>query len=431
MNLKNFEMSVLAGALNNTEKRFSWLSNITDDYFLEHNHKIIYNFLIENKSMCEHDALLRIESLGYNGGFDMREFLNFYDVEGDFCSSPYALEEISRFKHYRDVGRVFGNINPKDPDVDDMKALIDVLTLDSTRDSKEVVSAVDALEDVCLTIMDPKRDFATSKKTGWKMFDELTGGLRNGLYFSGGKPGTGKTTHALQLLYHYACEHPNELVMFHSLEMSLEQLKVKLASLITKLTEEQFVKASKHNGMTPKDTDQFMKFFKKNTPPNLMLFPHDSLTPLQFKQENDNLIKKHNMVIGLCAIDYIQIMSCDNPRITDETARIQHISNNLRPIAKENYPVYCLAQLQKNVETGVRPSMSALKNSSQLEQDAVGIFMLWSPLLGQVNLFTAKNRFGASGVECEMSATFSQNRFDKLNNTQILDATDEDVVSFM
>jgi len=411
---EKMEMKVLAGAICDSQKRYSWLGELTTDHFNNYNHKLIFDIINENKDLSAHDLSLKIEYIAQSKGFDVEKFVNFVDAEGSYCNEIHSVNELKRFKRYNDVSRLFHNINPKDPATDDVQALLEHIATSSTKKQMEKMNTRDALMRIYNTITNPDEDFATSKPTGWNTFDGLTGGIRNGMYFLGAKPGCGKTTFALQLLFRYAETHPDELVVFHSLEMALDAMSIKLASLSTKLTEKQFKKASKHHthSLPKNEAAQFMHFFKK-APENLIIVSHESLTPFEFKNVNDELIRDYKKPIGFACIDYIQIMSSDNPKLRDETSRVQSISNGLRPIAKDNYPVLCLAQLLKSVEKTEKPTAGALKDTSQMEQDAVGImFLSDDEATGEIILSIVKNRFGKGQGSRNFHAHFEQNRFE-------------------
>ncbi len=411
---EKMEMKVLAGAIYDSEKRYSWLGEITADHFNNYNHKMIYEIISENKELSSHDMALKIEYVARSKGFDVAKFIDYADAEGMMCNEIHSVNELKRFKRYNDVCKLFHRINPKDPATDDIQALLEHISTSSTKKQMEKMNTRDALMRIYNTITNPDEDFATSKPTGWRTFDGLTGGVRNGMYFLGAKPGCGKTTFALQLLYQYAEAHPDELVVFHSLEMALDAMSIKLASLATRLTENQFKKASKHHthSLPKNETAQFMHFFQK-APENLIIVSHESLTPLEFKNVNDDLIREHKKPIGFTCIDYIQIMSSDNPKLRDETSRVQSISNGLRPIAKDNYPILCLAQLLKSVEKTDKPTAGALKDTSQMEQDAVGIMFLNNDdATGEIILSIVKNRFGKGSGSRNFHAHFEQNRFE-------------------
>lgn len=110
--------------------------------------------------------------------------------------------------------------------------------------------------------------------------------------------------------------------------------------------------------------------------------------------------------LGLIVVDYLQIMSAG--KTFNEYERITRISVALKNMAREfETPVLCLSQLSRNVETrqDKRPTLSDLRGSGSIEQDADKILFLYRDeyynndceLSGVAELNVAAQRKGGTG----------------------------------
>lgn len=108
----------------------------------------------------------------------------------------------------------------------------------------------------------------------------------------------------------------------------------------------------------------------------------------------------------LTIVDYLGLMQPEpSERINNQYERITYLSRELKLIAQETgAPIIALAQLNRGPESreDKKPSMSDLRDSGAIEQDANAIILLHrpdyyereSPRSGEVDLIVAKNRNG-------------------------------------
>jgi replicative DNA helicase len=109
--------------------------------------------------------------------------------------------------------------------------------------------------------------------------------------------------------------------------------------------------------------------------------------------------------VKLVAVDYVQIVSAQG---RDERLRVAAVSRGLTRLAKdEDVPVLALSQLARTDRSSPnrRPTMSDLRESSQLENDAHVIALLhreWDEDEGRLSsdgeLIIAKHRSGETGA---------------------------------
>ncbi|KXZ68793.1 replicative DNA helicase [Acinetobacter venetianus] len=137
---------------------------------------------------------------------------------------------------------------------------------------------------------------------------------------------------------------------------------------------------------------------------------HDGDVTLFDIRRHARQTKKKHGAIGAIFVDYLQLIKTPNlPASVSENDRLTHVSNGLKAIAMEfDCPVFALSQLSRDVEKrpNKRPTLSDLRGSGALEQDADIILFLYrdeyynqdkSKFLGLLEVNAAKVRDGAVG----------------------------------
>jgi len=240
--------------------------------------------------------------------------------------------------------------------------------------------------------------------TGLKDLDKKINGLnKSDLILIAARPGMGKTSIALNIALAAAKKY-DKTVAFFSLEMSREQLAMRLVSnesfvdnqkLVTgKLTEDEWGKIAIASAALSQ-TD-------------LRVDDNPSITVAEMNakcRRIDNL--------GLVLIDYLQLMTSAGQGQTSNNANrvqvVSDISRALKIMAKElNVPVICLSQLSRANESrqDKRPMLSDLRESGAIEQDADEVMFIYrddyynpnSPEKNVAEIIVAKNRHGETGT---------------------------------
>lgn len=243
--------------------------------------------------------------------------------------------------------------------------------------------------------------------TGFREFNELTGGLRNGeLAILAGRPSMGKTALAMNIVDHVAGE-TGKPVLFVSLEMDRLELADRMLSarsrvnghkirngMITSSDQSDLVKASAELSKAP--------LFIDDSPSRTM--PEIAATSRRLKHRRDGL--------SLIVIDYLQLIEPEDPDAKRQE-QVARIARRLKGLAREvQLPVLCLAQLNRQAEATKdnRPRLSHLRESGAIEQDADLVMFIHreeyyhSPedvdaleLAGKADLIVAKHRNGPTG----------------------------------
>jgi replicative DNA helicase len=115
--------------------------------------------------------------------------------------------------------------------------------------------------------------------------------------------------------------------------------------------------------------------------------------------------------VGLVVIDYLQLMApLPDDRRENKTNQVAGISRALKLLAREfGVPFLVLAQLNRGLERSAekRPTLSDLRDSGALEQDADVVLLLHRPemyehdkpdLAGIAELIVGKHRNGPTGI---------------------------------
>ena len=262
---------------------------------------------------------------------------------------------------------------------------------------------------VILNVYDRLNELAASDSdipglsTGLGDLDRAISGLnKSDLIILAARPAMGKTSMALNLLLH-AGKFSGKSVVFFSLEMSREQLAMRLIS------GESFVDSKKL--VTGKlNEDDWSRVAAAANALNQTKILIDDDPSLSVADMNAKCRRVENL--GLVVIDYLQLMQSAGGRSyagENRQQAVSDISRALKIMAKElNVPVLCLSQLSRANESrsDKRPMLSDLRESGAIEQDADIVLFLhregyYDKASDNPNLaecIVAKNRHGETGT---------------------------------
>ena len=235
--------------------------------------------------------------------------------------------------------------------------------------------------------------------TGLTDLDRAISGLKKSdLILLAARPGMGKTSMALNILLE-AGKKSGKNVVFFSLEMSREQLALRLISSECFVDNKKLVTGQ----LSPEDWEKIM-------------VATDSLNRSHILIDDDSTVSVADILakcrrvdnLGLVIIDYLQLMqSAGGRQYSGENRQqvVSDISRALKIMAKElNVPVLCLSQLSRANESrsDKRPMLSDLRESGAIEQDADIVMFLYregyydkdTPNPNLAECIIAKNRHG-------------------------------------
>jgi replicative DNA helicase len=241
----------------------------------------------------------------------------------------------------------------------------------------------------------------TGVSTGFKGLDDLTCGLQNSdLIILAARPSMGKTAFALNVARNAAVKNEVPVAVF-SLEMSKEQLVMRLLNAESKVSSDRF-----RDGFISKvDWDKINKACSTLYKAPIYIDDSADNSALTIRAKSRRL--KMEKGLGLIIIDYLQLMKV--PRVSERRdLEISEISKALKGLAKElEIPVVALSQLNRQLERrdDKRPRLSDLRESGSLEQDADVVAFIHReevfkkkeeriPFEGKAELIVAKQRNG-------------------------------------
>ena len=238
--------------------------------------------------------------------------------------------------------------------------------------------------------------------TGMRDLDVKINGLnKSDLVLLAARPAMGKTAFALNVGLNVAKKYNKTVAMF-SLEMSREQLAMRLLSI------ESFVDGQKMatGKLTEEEWTKLCMASAALSQTDIRVDDNPSITVAEM---NAKLRRVDNL--GLVIIDYLQLMNGSGyGKAGDNRVNVvSDISRSLKIMAKElNVPVICLSQLSRGPEsrTDKRPMLSDLRESGAIEQDADEVLFLYRDEYynentedkGIAECIVSKNRHGEVGT---------------------------------
>ena len=237
---------------------------------------------------------------------------------------------------------------------------------------------------------------ASAISTGFPKLDShLGGGLQNGkLYVLGARPGVGKSALAMHVTLQ--ASRKGIRTSYVSLEMGAAECAGRLlsnASGVSRPTEAGKLTAQEKTKLA--DTAKAMKGW-----------------PITFKDDNKATLEALGAFLaqqrlegelGFAVVDYLQLLTSDG--YDSRVQEVSHISRSLKAMAMEyEIPVLALSQLNRgNAKENRKPSLSDLRESGSIEQDADAVILLHREKeIDRENdcvwMHLAKNRGGQTGV---------------------------------
>lgn len=212
--------------------------------------------------------------------------------------------------------------------------------------------------------------------TGFTRLDSVIGGLtNNNLIIVAGRPGMGKTSLALSMMYQLAKQ--GKAVGFFSLEMSKEQIVNRIRSMVSNVPAFKIEKGilNQYDTQALIKADDYLDDFPIHIEPTAALNIH------QFRSQSIKMVKKHK--VKVIFVDYLQLMHGSKEYRGNKVQEVTEISRQLKRVAMElNIPVVALAQLSRAVESrggDKKPQLSDLRESGSIEQDADIVTFVYRP----------------------------------------------------
>jgi len=211
--------------------------------------------------------------------------------------------------------------------------------------------------------------------TGFKDLDNLLAGLqKSDLIILAARPSVGKSSLALNMADHIACEKKMPVGIF-SLEMSKEQIIDRLLCLRGS------VDSWKLRTGNLEDEDFGKLNYAMGVLSEAPIFIDDSpmLNAMEIRTKARRLQADNDL--GLIVVDYLQLMQGTSFHSSDNRVQeVSEISRNLKALARElDVPVLALSQLSRAVEhrPDKKPILADLRESGSIEQDADVVMFIY------------------------------------------------------
>ncbi len=226
--------------------------------------------------------------------------------------------------------------------------------------------------------------------TGLMDLDQKLGGLHpSDLLILAARPSMGKTALAVNIAFNVARNYAWEpqpdgtrktvnggVVAFYSLEMSAEQLAMRLLADVSGVSSDRLRKGEI-------DASEFGRvrdgaFEVQNAPMHIDDTGGLSLAKLTARARR--LKRQHGL--DLIVVDYLQLITVGEggSRTDNRVQEVSQITQGLKALAKElSVPVIALSQLSRQVESreDKRPQLSDLRESGSIEQDADVVMFIY------------------------------------------------------
>lgn len=237
----------------------------------------------------------------------------------------------------------------------------------------------------------PKHRLGRVAKVGILALDRclVTGRGELGIIAAG--TGVGKSTLATQGLW--ATAQAGYRTALVSLEMIPEQVEARIAAWATGVSHtDLFEKGSQGTMPTDDLGDHLNNVF--------YLCGNSGFSFLAMERSIEHAVAKHG--ISSIWVDYFTLVQPPDPTARNGSAQMYaELSKAFKRMAQQlDIAVVMLAQFNRTFNgKGEKPTMYNLKETSQLEQDASWILIMWEDANGQAWASIDKNRMGKSGLK--------------------------------
>ena len=231
---------------------------------------------------------------------------------------------------------------------------------------------------------------ANRVETGFARIDALLKGMRAGnLVIVAARPAAGKSIWAQCVAMNVA--RTGKSVLLYSLEMSDEELGERIISGASGVQLDRITDHDLDEQAWKRLSDACQYLY------DLPLIINDDPGVTTSKIRAEARTTKN---LGLIIIDFMTLMKSEG-KYDSRNLEVGAISRELKLLAMElNIPIIVISQLNRSVSDTDRPTLAALRDSGELEQNANKVIFLWNIDVEQgiKGVAVAKNRQGRCGA---------------------------------
>src|SRR5665213_42925 len=224
--------------------------------------------------------------------------------------------------------------------------------------------------------------------TGLADLDQKLGGLHGSdLVILAARPSMGKTSLATNIAFNVARRYAWEpqpgggrktvgggVVAFFSLEMSAEQLAMRLLAEVTEVPSDKIRKGE----ITATEFGRIRDASYEIAEAPLYIDATGGISIAKLAARARRL--KRTVGLDLIVVDYLQLVTAGDGRIENRVQEVSQITQGLKSLAKElNVPILAAAQLSRQVENreDKKPQLADLRESGSIEQDADVVMFIY------------------------------------------------------
>ncbi|MEO7026926.1 MAG: replicative DNA helicase [Caulobacteraceae bacterium] len=224
--------------------------------------------------------------------------------------------------------------------------------------------------------------------TGLSDLDQMLGGLHpSDLVILAARPSMGKTSLAANIAFSVARRYSWEprldggrktvdggVVAFFSLEMSAEQLAMRLLAEVTEVPSDKIRKGE----ISASDFGRIRDAAREIGEAPLYIDATGGISIAKLAARARRM--KRTTGLDLIVVDYLQLVSAGDGRIDNRVQEVSMITQGLKTLAKElSVPVLAAAQLSRKVEDreDKKPQLADLRESGSIEQDADVVMFIY------------------------------------------------------
>ena len=244
-----------------------------------------------------------------------------------------------------------------------------------------------------------KREYITGIPSGITKLDELTSGFQNSeLIIIAARPSRGKSSLAINIA-EYAAIEEKKRVAFFSLEMTAEQITLRLIGSQAKVD----ISALRSGFISDSDWTPIVNASSLLHDAPIYIDDTPNMGLMELRAKARRIVSQHK--VELLIIDYLQLITLFSRR-ENRQQEISEISRSLKALARElKVPIIALSQLRRLQSERDRPTLSDLRESGAREQDAdVVVLIHYVPAEGDeekntldYELLLEKQRNGPTG----------------------------------
>ncbi|MFS1174080.1 DnaB-like helicase C-terminal domain-containing protein [Enterococcus lactis] len=251
-----------------------------------------------------------------------------------------------------------------------------------------------AFDEFCEMLEKPSNAMTTYKP----LDDFLGGGITGGkLIVLAGRPATGKTAFALNIMYELFTKNDNVACDFFTFEMGQNELMTRLVSKVTRINSLLFVGKDKLTDDNKRKARKAYEEMKQAFDMRVYTSEYSNLNDIKYAIKKRVGAKRY-----VAFVDYAGLITVNDTR-KNERQVMNEVTRELKKLTTDyGITIVLLAQLSRAVEQrqDKRPMLSDLKESGSLEQDANVTLLLSADENDsqKIRCDVAKNREGMTGI---------------------------------